>query len=541
MDETSKNPFGNLPNCAADYIRLIIKKMRWQKKARLDVQNELIAHFEDALNGCKTNEEKEKTAKELISNFGDAKLIAVLARRAKKRCRPLWQKVLIHSLQILGIIIIYLAICGVYLSSGKPTISVNYVEWLNNYVRQGRDESLNSAPMLKKAAELSIDEPNWLKESKAKWPSDFNEFQLKGLGNWLAQNNQAFETLRKALDKPYYWSIYDTNESDFVKGELFGGLMKTLSIHRSLAKAMNWKIRYAAYKNNTEEAINDVISLCGFGHRIQGNGLLIEQLVGIAIEAIGYSTAFDIMSKNDLSVQQLENLQNFFQQGRDDDVINIEAEKVCLYDFVQRNFTDDGKGGGKPVRQGVGLAGKSSLQIILNMVTFNLPNKKEVIEQIDNIYDTCQQRFESPDFESTKEKFNQEIHDAPMMLQITIPAFDKVNELSWRVKTHRDGLIATLAVLRYKQQTGKYPQSLDELLKTGFINRMPFDMYRNGPLTYRQTDTGFTLYSYGKDRDDDKGKMGIDEGKPNMWNADDGDAVFWPVTHPAKKDVSDRK
>ena len=46
MDENSKNPFGNLPNCAADYIRDVIKKMRGGKKVRADVQDELIGHFE---------------------------------------------------------------------------------------------------------------------------------------------------------------------------------------------------------------------------------------------------------------------------------------------------------------------------------------------------------------------------------------------------------------------------------------------------------------------------------------------------------------
>jgi hypothetical protein len=535
-DKNNKNPFSNLPNCAADYIRLVIKKMKWRKNDRADVQTELIAHFEDALKDCKTDEDKEKTAKELISNFGDAKMLAVLARRAKKRCRPLWQKILIHSFQALVIVFIYLSICGVYISSGKPNMSINYVEWLNNYVQANRDNLLNCAPLLKEAAELAVKMPRWLDDSNAKWPSDFNEIQLREFENWLTQNSNTIATFRKASDKPYYWDTYDANKPDFTKMQFLETPMKELSNYRRLAKIINWQIRYSVYKNNLQDAVNDIISLCKFGHRMQGNGLLIGQLVGIAIEAIGYSTTFDIMSKNDLSAQQLENLQNSFQQGRDDDVINIEAEKACLYDFVQRNFTDDGKGGGKPVRQGVGFAGKSSLQIIFNMFTFNLPDKKEVIEQIDNIYDIYQQRFESPNFESTEEKFNQEIHDAPKMLQITIPAFDKVNELSWRIKTHRDGLITTLAILRYKQQNGKYPQLLEELLNEGFLIQMPFDIYRNGPLTYRQTDTGFTLYSFGNDRDDDGGKMGVSkQGKPtNMWNADDGDAVFWPVAQSEK-------
>ena len=78
------NDLQNLPDCAAEFIKLVIKKMRYQKKARADVMAELIAHFEDELACCTTAEEKGKRAQQLIDEFGNAKLLATLCRRAKK-------------------------------------------------------------------------------------------------------------------------------------------------------------------------------------------------------------------------------------------------------------------------------------------------------------------------------------------------------------------------------------------------------------------------------------------------------------------------
>ena len=104
-DTDNNNLFKDLPTCAAEYIRLVIKKMRWKKKVRADVQAELIAHFEDALKECKSDEEKEETAKKIIADFGDAKIIAILARRGKKRCRPIWVKALIKAFQMTGVAI----------------------------------------------------------------------------------------------------------------------------------------------------------------------------------------------------------------------------------------------------------------------------------------------------------------------------------------------------------------------------------------------------------------------------------------------------
>ena len=81
--------FDNLPTCAAEFIKFVIKKMRYRKNVRAEVMAELAAHFEDELKECKTDQEKQQKAKQLITDFGDVKLLAVLLRRAKKRCRPL--------------------------------------------------------------------------------------------------------------------------------------------------------------------------------------------------------------------------------------------------------------------------------------------------------------------------------------------------------------------------------------------------------------------------------------------------------------------
>ena len=95
--------FDNLPGSAVEFIKLVIKKMRYRKKVRSDVQAELIAHFDDELCECKTDEEKNTKAEQLIAEFGDVKTLGRLLRRAKKRCRPLWAKVLVRSFQALGI------------------------------------------------------------------------------------------------------------------------------------------------------------------------------------------------------------------------------------------------------------------------------------------------------------------------------------------------------------------------------------------------------------------------------------------------------
>ncbi|MCJ7791090.1 MAG: hypothetical protein MUP49_01545, partial [Dehalococcoidia bacterium] len=144
IDEQS---FRYLPKCTAEFITLVIKKMRYRKKVREDVHAELAAHFEDELRDCKTDEEKERKAQRLIEDFGDVNLLGILLRRAKKRCRPLWRTVVARTFQTIGVLILCFISYCIYISLGKPTVSVNYVEEATRLARPVADESLNAAPI----------------------------------------------------------------------------------------------------------------------------------------------------------------------------------------------------------------------------------------------------------------------------------------------------------------------------------------------------------------------------------------------------------
>ena len=55
------------------------------------------------------------------------------------------------------------------------------------------------------------------------------------------------------------------------------------------------------------------------------------------------------------------------------------------------------------------------------------------------------------------------------------------------------------------------------------------DPFSDGSFVYKKTDSGFLLYSFGMNLEDDGGVLGISSrGTPRMW-MDNGDWVFWPV------------
>ena len=193
-----------LPAGSAEFIKLVIKKMRYRENDRSEVLAELISHFEDGLTDCKTDQEKEQAAQRLITKFGDVKLLAVLLRRAKKRCRPLWRTVVARTFQTVGVLILCFIIYAVWFSTGRPTISVDYLALINQMNRpEVRDED-NAWPDYEKAMALYIKPDQRVtklilrsrREFKRKlYFSDLYKDKQEKIYEWVKENESFWENL----------------------------------------------------------------------------------------------------------------------------------------------------------------------------------------------------------------------------------------------------------------------------------------------------------------------------------------------------------
>ncbi|HIJ51582.1 MAG TPA: hypothetical protein HPP66_00320 [Planctomycetes bacterium] len=523
-----------LPACAAEFIKLVIKKMRYRKKVRRDVQAELAAHFEDDLKDCKTDEQREQKARELVGSFGDVKLLAILLRRAKKRCRPLWRKVLVRGFQVVGVVILYILICSAPLFVGRPNVSVNYVDWLNDKAKAGRDESENAYPYYERAVAACVKMPDVLIKSKVKWPTDFNDIEMQQLLLWINDNNKALELMIEGAKRPHYWAVHSSAEADFFKGAVIDdALMENLSGYRVVARALNWRSRYKAYEENVESALEDCVSLVKFGRHQQGKGLLIEQLVGIAVEALAHGSISLIIEKTEVPADTLKNIQEKLQDEFADpqNVFNLDGEKVFTYDYIQRSFTDDGKGGGRMLARGAALAVGDWKSGLWRFVTLSYPDRREVTAKVDQYYQLAEQVFDETPWRTHQEDESEkymEIAGDSFLLKITAPAHGRAGEIGWRMKTMRLGLLTMLALARYEKEKGEYPENLRTLVEAGYLKEMPNDPYSDGSLVYKKTDESFILYSFGENLSDDEGQVARrDDGRIQQW-ASEGDWVFWP-------------
>jgi hypothetical protein len=363
---------------------------------------------------------------------------------------------------------------------------------------------------------------------------------------WLREHNDALELIIEGSQRPYYWRTYETKTS---VGGMIGVLMPNLSEFRGLAYALRLRAWLRAEQGGYQSALADMKSCYRFGQQIRGDKILIEQLVGIAIEAISVHTIRDIVGGYEIDSTVLADFQRSFEQIIADEnfAISLKSEKLFIYDEIQRCFTVDRIGKGHlylpRFRKISDMSGNYEYEGELEDFIFDAlvsaplllmhPNKEQTLRTANAFYGyyeklslktALQGHIESEDMDKKVGEFLK----GNYFLNKLTPAVLRVIQISHRLPVDVKGTLAMIAIFRYKADKGRYPQNLNQLVTTGYLKQMPMDSYSDRPLVYKKIEDNFMLYSIGPNFVDDGGEPDRDrKGRVKLW-MDEGDVVFWP-------------
>ena len=556
MAKQNKTDLQNVPAAAAGFINRVISKMRYRRRVCRDVRAELAAHFEDELRGCKTDEEGQQKALEVIAGFGDVKMLAVLLRRAKKRCRPLWRTVVARTFQIIGLLLLCLILYTIWFSTGKPTISVDYLAMLNRMSRPEVSNKDNAWPHLEKAASLYVD-PN--QDLKKKIPAFTNivspeyrdfaglpEADRNAITEYVRVNEQAWREFVAASSKSccYHEYGFDPNCSDRDKW-MWSIIVPHLREFKGLAHVGVWRCRIDIARGSIGEALNDCLTMARNAGHLQRLSTIVEQLTGLSLSNLANQEILRTLESTDLTTGQLKDLQGQLAQVYADGYpfIKVESEKIFFHDLVQHLFTDGGLGGGHLIPAGWAEISDDREDERMFLVPLSLAasmvhaRRDETLEVGDRIYDeqiiklarmTPYQRHRK-NVPSADDILTSLSSRKFFLLHFIVPTFDRTFEFAFRVKASHQATLTILALARWRAEKGEYPASLGQLTAPGFLDELPMDPYSDKPFVYKKTGDNFTLYSLGPNFEDDDGQPGkIEKGQIADW-LDNGDTVFWPL------------
>ena len=98
---------------------------------------------------------------------------------------------------------------------------------------------------------------------------------------------------------------------------------------------------------------------------------------------------------------------------------------------------------------------------------------------------------------------------ANIMVGLLMPALTAAVQAETRDIAIQQVTITSIAITRYRNQHGHYPDNLSAV-KGLFIDELPQDPFTGRPLKYLQDPKGFVLYSFGDNMTDDNGKNRTD-------------------------------
>jgi len=544
----------NLPAVAKTFIDVVIKKMRYRKKVRSEVRRELTDHFIDALRTCQTDKEKTSHAEEMITDFGDPKILAILIRRGKKRNRPLWKKAIIRPLQALGIFIVLFFLYSLWFISGKPVISTDYVTVLNKMSKPDIMEGQNAWTDYNKAIAAYIKPEGKVKEitdelkaTKIKDRLDkLTDEQKEIFTAWLDSNKPAWDHFVAGSKKPYAYREYGYEDGSEPEDRwLIAIMLPHLKEIRDISRLGAWHAVIDADRGDIQQALERSLALIKTGKHLKNHFILIEQLVGSAIEAIGSKAITEIISEKQVPAALLDKLNDeltsVYSTGYP--MSNMDGERLFFHDCVQQIYTAGGPGGGHVIPDRLVFLthdiGQTEDDIIERMLAVPAciihAGRNDIIKKGNELYDHLNTLTKYTPYQKRKNKikrtedFLEELSFRYSLIKTLLPAIEKVIALNYRAKAQYESLLTILAVLRYQNQTGDLPDDLGQLVQAGYLASLPDDPYGPGPLAYKKTGSTFTLYSLSNNFTDDGGKQGTnDEGEKTKW-PENGDMLFWPT------------
>ncbi len=264
---------------------------------------------------------------------------------------------------------------------------------------------------------------------------------------------------------------------------------------RMVASLLEWDATLLAHDGDMAGAIDRCQACLNAGRSIGDEPLLISLLVRVAIRSIAVKALERTVAQGQPPPASLAAAQKALEEAARDTALvtalrgeragqhsmmaNVESGKITLSEVT----------GGKPERgfwnsvSGLWVTPrvKHSHAWMLNYLT-------EVIEVAQK---------PAPEREARLRQLEAAVTEAPPLARALCTALSKVADADTRGAAVSGCAIAGLASERYRREHGRWPESLDELVRAGFLQAVPTDPYDGGQLRFRQAKDGVVIYSIG--------------------------------------------
>ncbi|HZU37747.1 MAG TPA: hypothetical protein VFA18_17640 [Gemmataceae bacterium] len=361
-------------------------------------------------------------------------------------------------------------------------------------------------------------------------PWKVNEFRW--MVAWLKANAKPLALTVQATRRSQYFNPLVPSSHGTQPAGLVAALLPNVQTCRGLATALACRAMLALGEGRPDDAWQDLLACHRLGRLVARGGTVIEFLVGVALEGIVGQADVTLLASGKLDAQQivshLHDLQSLPPFPALADKVDL-GERFMALDtamMVQRHGVAYlyGVGVGSPADSFLERIGQAFEQFELNQANWN-----DVLGRINQWYDRLVAAMRIND-RATRDKqlaaLAQELKDARLahhgilvllsheqvgewlsytLLSLLTPALEKIQTSSDRVEQVQSNLYLAFALAAYRQEHGRYPESLSALAPK-YLSRVPLDLFSGKALIYRPRADGYLLYSVGVNGKDEEGR-----------------------------------
>jgi hypothetical protein len=277
------------------------------------------------------------------------------------------------------------------------------------------------------------------------------------------------------------------------------------------------KAAYEAELGQANEAFQTLLVGMRVSQACRREPTLLMQIVRMCLHATIVDAIEQSLNRTTFSPEQLRQLQEEIEKLNTGDRIytGLLFERCHLIEMFENMVKDTG---GNSLLSGIDL--NWSLLALRNRV-----NERHILKKVDAMIETA--RLSPAEAlkraESNSEESPTEVARGIPIIRSRMPDSLAANPELWDQDLPADlkfqasdssilSCAATgIALLRYRQEKGAFPTSLGDLTPR-YLNEVPVDCMDGKALRYFHDDGGFTVYSVGANKNDDKGNLPEEEG-----------------------------
>lgn len=280
---------------------------------------------------------------------------------------------------------------------------------------------------------------------------------------------------------------------DFTAG--YNAILTAQQETRTIARLLTLSAHVHAHDGQGAETLRDVTAIFAVSDSLQGERILVSQLLRIAVHAMGCEVTADMLPHCKWTDTELQNLQIEIGRARFRSEMQtaFHGELALCLDAID----------GDPYPQRL-FRSANKLKAIELLAESTSGMETSWLEAVKG-----QQKVDAELNAMSAKTFSRMTYMS--VLQI-LPAIQRTMNAGIKAEARQNSCIATIAAQRYRLQHGTLPQALTDL-KDFIPEKDPskstrlIDLFDGQPLRFKTKDDGVIIYSIGENRVDDGGDV----------------------------------